>query len=282
MCFILIETDSADLTLIARCAILIKMKKTYRDVLAIILVIAALSVLAVFDFCTLKLSDDQTLNKLINDVIPRICGGVLLFFVLILIEYKGVLIPEKENFFKNLLWCLPCYLVVLANFPFSALICGNATIDRADLIWLFILKCLAISLMEEMLFRGLLQSVIYESFEKNKYKNLITVAVTSAIFGGIHLFNLFAGAGVGATFLQVGYSFLIGAMLSAVLIKTKNIWLCVLLHAVFDIGGLIVTDLGSGPFQDTCFWVLTAVCGVICLAYILYFLLKNQKPDNND
>ena len=97
------------------------------------------------------------------------------------------------------------------------------------------------------------------------------------LLGLLHLFNLFAGASVGATFLQVGYSFLIGAMLSAVLIKTDNLWLCVLLHAGFDFGGSIITELGTGIFQDLWFWIFTAFAGVLCLAHVLGFLIKQDK-----
>lgn len=256
------------------------MKK--KDILTIALIIAAVAVLAVFDLVKVEFSADQELNGLLNYSIPRICAGVLLTAVVVLFGYKSIVAPDLKHFLKDLLWCVPCFLVVLANFPFTALIGGTAKIERVDLIWLFIIKCLAIGLMEEMLFRGLLQNIIGEKFNDKKYGALITVAVTSAIFGGIHLLNLFAGAGAGATFLQVGYSFLIGAMFSAVLIKTKNIWLCVFLHAAFDFGGLIVTDLGTGTFQDMYFWIFTAVAGAICFAHIFNFLLNVKTQPNND
>lgn len=263
-----------------------KLKEYYREIITAFLVLAAMAVLVVFDFAEIKFCADETLNNLLCEIVPRVCAGIALTAVAVIMGFKSIVLPSFKNILKDLLWCIPCIFVVIANFPFTAIFSGNATINRTDLIWLFALKCLSIGLMEEMLFRGLFQGVIQEKFQGQKYDKLKTVAITSAVFGCIHLLNLFSGANVGATFLQVGYSFLIGAMLSAVLIKTKNIWLCVILHAVFDFGGFIVTDLGSGKFQDGWFWGFTAFFGVICFAYILYFLLKTPKTDqtttNND
>ena len=71
-------------------------------------------------------------------------------------------------------------------------------------------------------------------------------------------------------------------MLAVAFIKTKNVWLCVAVHAIFDVGGLIVGDLGKGPFQDTVFWVLTAACGVICTAHIIYTLIKLQRAKTDE
>ena len=59
---------------------------------------------------------------------------------------------------------------------------------------------------------------------------ILPVLIDAALFGLWHLTNLLVGADVGATLLQVGYSFLIGGMLSAVLLKTGNIWTGVFRH----------------------------------------------------
>jgi len=108
-------------------------------------------------------------------------------------------------------------------------------------------------------------------------ETFLTVLVTSLLFGIWHLFNLLDGAAFGAVLLQVGYSFLIGAMLSTVRIRTENLWLCVFLHALFDFGGLLIPTLGTGSFQDTVFWILTALAGILCTVHVLLFLLGNDR-----
>ncbi len=253
------------------------MKKNLTNTIPIILIILSVIIFIVFEVCNFKYTDDETLNALLNGTIPRFAAGGALLTVLILLGCKKILKPEIKSLPKNLLWCIPCFLVVFANFPFAALITDSAKILRPELTALFIAECLAIGFMEETLFRGILQDTFFQIFKDKPHGQIFTVLLTSAAFGVIHLFNLFAGANVGATFLQVGYSFLIGAMLSAVLIKTENLWLCVLLHAGFDFGGNIISELGTGNFQDIWFWIFTAVAGLLCSAHILGFLIKQDK-----
>ena len=249
------------------------MKKNYGEYAALILLLIMAAVAIIFEAVPITYCTDKTKDALLEDTVPRLIMGALLTVILILLDGKRYLTPHND--LGQLVWCIPCLLVALANFPYSALISGAATIQRADLIWLFLIKCLAIAVTEEVLFRGLLQRYIQDFFGHKKYGAIITVAVTSLIFGLFHLVNI--KAGIGSTLLQVGYSFLIGAMLSAVILKTENLYICIALHFIFDIGGLIVPDLGTGAFQDAVFWVLTAVAGTVCFAHILIYLLKKDN-----
>ncbi|MCD8309203.1 MAG: CPBP family intramembrane metalloprotease [Clostridia bacterium] len=242
-------------------------------VLTLITGIAACVALCVFSIYGVNISADETANTLINDCIGRGVAAVAIAVIILLCGYKNAFIYKRKNYGKALLWCIPCLLVSVANFPFYALISGAATIDRYGILWLFILDCILIALMEEMLFRGLLLSILNEVI---KNKPLVAVIAESAIFALCHLFNLLSGAAIGETLLQVGYTFLTGLMFSFVYVKTGNIWASVVLHAVFDVGGKIVYTLGSGTFQDTVFWVLTAVCAVICTVHIVITLYKKR------
>ena len=66
-------------------------------------------------------------------------------------------------------------------------------------------------------------------------------------------------------------------MLSVTLYLTDSVWICVIVHALFDFGGAIVPTLGSGVFQDDFFWVSTVVVGVAVGAYIIQSLFALQK-----
>lgn len=222
---------------------------------------------------------DETAGKLVSETAPRLIVGAFLLFLLLTHGFGAPLRPRVSG--KNLLWSLPCLLVALVNFPFSALIRGTATVERVDLLWLFLLKCCSVALFEECFFRGLLVPLFYEKCKKNAFGVPLSAALSAAIFGAVHLFNLFSGAGVGATFLQVGYCFLIGFMLAVTLLRTGDLWLCVAIHALFDVGGMIVTDLGSGAFQDAVFWGLTVAAGVLCAVHILMTTLALVKRDQS-
>jgi membrane protease YdiL (CAAX protease family) len=101
-----------------------------------------------------------------------------------------------------------------------------------------------------------------------------SIVISSAVFALVHLLNLFAGAGIGSVILQVGYSFLIGGMCSVVLVKTKNIWYCVILHAVYNFAGGVVPECGGGEIWDTPTIILTAVVAVLVAVYVIFMLVK--------
>lgn len=237
------------------------------------------AVIAVCSFPSLFPWDERT-NRLLCEALPRLAvGGFLLF-----LAGREVLLPPKGGFLRALLWSLPCLFVALANFPYSALILGSARIDRPELLPLFLLKCLSVALMEELFFRGLLLPFLRGKFEGVRVRGkkegfALSVLVTAALFSLMHLFNLFYGATLGATALQLGYTFLLGVMFAVLFERTHNIWLCVFIHALFDVGGIIVTDLGSGGFQDTVFWILTAAAGAVCAVHILISALKMRKRE---
>lgn len=243
---------------------------------AAVIAVLALAVLgvALLGFFPVN-TGDEVFDGLINAVLPRLCLTVGLG-ALIVAEYKKLLaFPRVTK--SALIFFLPCLLVPVANFPFSALISGTARILRADLIWLFIIKCLLIGIVEEFLFRGIVVDFIEGTLKDGKYKTVLIILISAAVFGLFHLINLFEGAPPAAVFLQVGYSFLLGCMLCAVYLKTRNIWGCILLHTLFDIGGLMISDIGAGNPQDAIFWVLTAVCGVLVAAHVAYGVLHADK-----
>ena len=245
------------------------------DVLLLTGVILCAGLVIVFGVPGIIPYADKTLGGLISETVPRLAVSVLLMIFMIKWGYADMLKPRWRA--RHFLWSIPCFVVAVVNFPFSALIGGAAVIERPDLIWLFLLSCASIALLEEIFFRAILLPFLMERLQNGRYRVILSVLISSALFALMHLVNLFFGAGFGETALQVGYTFLIGCMLAVTLLKTKNVWLCVIIHAVFNIGGAIVTQLGRGAFQDTVFWSLTACAGLICAVHILFSLIKMIK-----
>lgn len=225
-----------------------------------------------FFFLSPFATGDERLDALWNAALPRFFTSI--FLLVLAAEIFPDLLSFKKISLKRLLWCLLPLLVAVVNFPFSALIGGRAHVVRTELLWLFSIKCLLIGVSEEVLFRGIVFQALLDCFDKKKRNCFFPVLLSSVIFALFHFINLFDGAGILSVLQQAGYSFLIGAMLAVVLLQTKNLWLCVFLHTLFDFGGLMVFDLGIGDPQDLVFWILTIVVGALCAAQIVLTLVK--------
>ena len=226
--------------------------------------------------------DDVVLDRLIPMSLSRALAA-LVFLVLLLTQGYHVLDPLRRPFGKSLLWSLPAFAVVINNLPILSLIWGDAYIvhdTTAHWIW-FALQCLAIGAFEEIAFRGVILLRLAEGRRRTHRGLLISILLTSAVFGAMHAVNLLSGADPGGVIMQIGYSFLIGAMCSVVLFKTANLWLCVALHAIYDFCGLLVPTLGGGSWWDTPTIVFTVLLAVATTVYMIA-LFARIKPEEID
>ena len=237
--------------------------------LAIILI--AIPLLLWLEMARPTLSADPVLAPLVNMTLTRGLGAAV-FLALLLNEGFRILNPLQKPFWRSMLFALPPFLVVVNNLPILSLLSGDAyVIHSAPVYWIwFALECLAIGLFEELAFRGVIFLLFAEKRRTTRKGLFWSLILTSAVFGAVHLLNVLMGAGIGGVILQIGYSFLIGAMCSVVLLKTRNIWLCVLLHAVYDFCGTLVPTLGGGSFWDTPTVIFTALLAVATTVYLVY------------
>ena len=250
--------------------------KKWNLIITILLFILGSICFIFFDVRPITILEDALANKLLCGFIARF--GLSALFCWLLYQYGGrkYMIFDR-NFPKYLLWALPCFMVAIINFPISALINGKAEVVRTDLLGLYALYVISIALLEELIFRGVLLLIVSDFMRGKKYQYLWTALICSAVFSLFHLTNLFEGMGIGDVLLQCLYTFLIGGMLIITMIKTKNIWLCALIHALFDFGGLLIVHLGIGNPWDMVFWILTFVGGALCAGHMVYSLLKLEK-----
>lgn len=216
------------------------------------------------------LTDDAVLLPLIRMSLSRFLAAAV-FFVILLTQNYHVLHPFRSPFGRSLLFCLPAFAVVINNLPILSWIWGDAYIVYgAPRYWIwFAMESLAIGLFEEITFRGVIL-LRFAQTRHSTHKGLLwSILLSSAVFGAMHAVNLLAGASPVSVLMQVGYSFLIGAMCAVVLFQTANLWLCVILHAVYDFCGALMPTLGAGHWWDTPTVIFTAVLAVAVTAYMI-------------
>lgn len=221
------------------------------------------------------LTDDEVLLPLMRMSLSRFAAAGV-FLVILLTQGYRVLNPLRAPFGRALLYTLPAFAVVINNLPILSLIWGDAYIVHgAPVYWIwFALQSLAIGLFEEITFRGVILLSFAES-RRNNHKGLLwSILLSSAVFGAMHAVNLLTGASPVAVLMQVGYSFLIGAMCAVVLFKTANLFLCILLHAVYDFCGMLLPTLGGGHWWDTPTVIFTAVLAVAVTVYMILLFAR--------
>lgn len=224
------------------------------------------------------ISDDDYRPAILNTLVMDALGSIVFVCMTVYMGYR-VFAPLKKPWLKSLLFGLPALAVAVNNAPIIGLVTGNAYItDPVGGVLIVVAYCFAIGMFEEFAFRGLFYLMILDGRRKSTKQIFWTTVLSCAVFGLVHLANLFLGAGAGATLLQVGYSFLIGGMCAIVLLKTGSIWYCVLLHTVYDLGGTILY-LGGGVRWDAVTVIITAVLGVAVAVFMLISLLRIKPED---
>lgn len=168
--------------------------------------------------------------------------------------------------------------VAVANFPFVCMAQGLLGITASGGEFaLFIVYCISVGLFEETAFRGFVFPLVLEKTGNKKYGVFIAVTVSSALFAILHLLNLAQGASVGATALQVGYTFLVGCMCSVIMIATGSLLVPVIVHAAFDVGGTM-TSLGvaAGSHWNTPSIIIMAVVGTLAALYLAAWFFRHS------
>ncbi|MCC8050120.1 MAG: CPBP family intramembrane metalloprotease [Clostridiales bacterium] len=145
-------------------------------------------------------------------------------------------------------------------------------------------------IIEELVFRGLIQGIISKNY--NRYAGVI---VSSLIFGAVHLMN---GALSLISALQLIISgALVGIMFSCIYLSTGSIWASITVHALYNgIGTLVPVDITStndwpvvfvlnsknqlltgGDYGFDC--ALTTVIGFIIIT--VFILHREYKKNHN-
>ena len=218
-----------------------------------------------------------------DEIMPSYLFGLgmrrVLMAALVCALFCGMLrrmFPRRGQW-RTLVWALPALIVAVNNFPLVALASGTAeVIAPAQTVALFVFSNLGVALFEESVFRGVIFPCLLARTGAGKGGRLVAVLVSAALFSLLHLLNLVAGAAWDATLLQLGYTFLLGAMFAILIERGAGMAACVLAHALFNCGGDLVGYVGAGAFADI--WcpaelVLTAVVGVAALALFVAALV---------
>lgn len=247
-----------------------------------LIVLLAISILIVIAMQTLDLLvlDDSLSSVIIRDTSVRIIIGTTLIIISVFLGYSFFKVSPYSRR-KVLLWGLPGLIIAFNNFPISAVLAGRAELTQpGHTVILFAIECLSIGLLEEVVFRGIIFIAVLQRLPQNKQGHLLAILVSSALFGFVHLFNLAVGASLPSTLLQVVYSFAMGSMWAVVFLATENLMIPILLHAVYNFCGQVLTRLGTVSNQfDLVTILITTFLAVITVGFYLLVFLRLKATD---
>ncbi|MDC0559146.1 CPBP family intramembrane metalloprotease [Candidatus Izimaplasma bacterium] len=248
--------------------------KTYAFILIVVLVIMMFLV----QFFIMSLISNSLALQMTKDSLTRIFAGSILLIVLYQTGYS-IFQPKHKKLLPIILVVIPGLLIAINNFPISAFIASRTELTEPFyVVYYFIVECLSIGYFEEIAFRVILLTILLQRLPKTKKGMFQAVLISSAVFGLIHLTNLFAGAGFAPTIMQVGYSFLTGAMLAVVYLKTKSFLAIVLLHASYNFFGEVMFRLGAVSNRfDTITIVITVLLAIAVSLHYTYTLYKMES-----
>lgn len=212
----------------------------------------------------------------LGNAIFRTVACVLIVLLLVNLDCK---IFSFKRGLRGYLFSLPFLAVVINNLPIAGLATKAVTVTAgAGSTALFVFNCLAVGTFEELVFRGVILTLLVRALPNNRKGAFGAVMISSAVFGLMHAVNFLSGDPA-SVLMQIGYSFLIGAMCALALLLTRNIFVCALLHAGFNFCGFMAESLGNGMHWDAVSIALTAVVGAVVAGYGIFVMLRVVNVD---
>lgn len=213
--------------------------------------------------------------ELVYGILSRIFGAAVCMLLMKYCRFD-YLFSLKGVDRSALLFVIPCLIISINNFPFVPVLSDGIAFDaKWYLVLLYVIECLFVGLFEETAFRGCVFMLMLEKRHKTRADVFFSVVFSSLVFGAIHIVNLLAGAGIVPVVLQLGYSFLIGAMCAIALLITRSIWVPVILHSLFNFaGGVIPSFLEGFKIWTKGEVILTVIVSVIVAAYVVFLFFK--------
>ena len=207
------------------------------------------------------LSETIGIPKLLTVLLGLVLSLFLYFFIRKagLSEYLG-LCPVRGHG-KGFLYFIPLLIISSVNF-WNGLTCNYDALETV----LFILSMCFVGFLEEVIFRGFLF--------KGMCKSNVTAAivVSSLTFGMGHIVNLFLGAPVFDTMLQLVYASAIGFCYTVLFHTGGSILPCILSHIFVNSTSAFAVTPDHGVHI-----LITLVQTLISIGYGLWLLKKHKK-----
>ena len=195
------------------------------------------------------------MSVVINTALSLLLVAIML--VLKRTAYYGL---TKVRDLKKYLYFLPLLIIVSVN-----LWNGFNINNSATEILFHILTMLNIGFIEEIIFRGFL----FKMMAKNNVKSAIIVSAIT--FGAGHIVNLFVGAELIPTLIQICYAASIGYLFVIIFYKSQSLVPCIVTHS-------LVNSLSVFNIENTLsLYIAPVILIIVPLGYGFYINKKIKE-----
>ncbi len=231
---------------------------------------------------------DPQYAYLLGEISNKIIVSIVLLFIFTKISFmENIGLTTFPKRIKDWIIIWPVFIILFIGL--IPLITKDVVVDQSKplILVIFAFMTFMTGFSEEILFRGLLLSVMLLEWGNTKKGIVISVLASSLIFGIAHLGNLFINPYlVIATFSQIIYSTLIGIFFAACVLRSQSIWPAIFLHAAINFvveikevalgGGIDVAAEASASM--TLIQAFQPIVIYMVLASYAFFLLKKVTP----
>ena len=168
---------------------------------------------------------------------------------------------------------IPVYLMLLG---LASVISADVTKIELPNIVLLLLSCLAVGFAEELLFRGVLQSLFLKKYIYSKSGIFLGTFIPALAFGLFHLINILKNGPLLPVLIQVVFATFIGFFFGVLLLKTNKLIPIAITHALINFFFLLqyLPNLKSEVVQEPTTESIAPIIIVLPLCIIALFLMK--------
>lgn len=231
---------------------------------------------------------DPQYAYLLGEISNKIIVSIVLLFIFKKISFiENIGLTAFPRSIKDWMIIWPIFIILFIGL--IPLITKDVVVDQSKPLILIIFTFMALltGFSEEILFRGLLLSVMLLKWGNTKKGIVFSVLASSVLFGIAHIGNFFINPDlVVATFSQIIYSTLIGIFFAACVLRSQTIWPVIFSHSAINfVAEIKEVALGGGIAAATeasasmsLMQAFQPMIIYMVLASYAFFLLKKVTP----
>lgn len=224
------------------------MKRIFEKHETLFCIIIIVVYILVNSYCIQNFGTKDYRSTIVNTIFS--IALIILMIILKRIQYYGL---TKVTNSKQYLYFIPLLLIASVNL-WNGININNSTSE----IIFHILTMINIGFLEEIIFRGFLLKMMAKD-------NIKSAVIVSAITFGIgHIVNLFNGAELIPTLMQICYAISIGYLFVIIFYKSKSLIPCIITHSLINSLSIFNVENSISLYAAPAFLIIVPV------AYAIY------------